>query len=414
MVVSPMLGLGCGSTNPQQESLSEFYWEVQGLRQKAGNTSTGTEALRDLGVIYLRTGYYQDAYNVLSRSLVQDRSDPKRWFYSGLSLELLERPEAALSTYARFLSLSSASLHTRAMRGRVSWLRSVVDRKQFEDLFARVSLPPTDGLSPDLYAVFPFECVSDSEVFNNVGLGLSEIISGDFEQLRNVEMIDPRSVRLAYQIAGTVQNSSGLSRPAWTGRMLGAGKIIGGTCNISGSERLDIDLIVQDLITDDVIHVSGSELLASADALQKQLVQDAAQQLRIWIPDREGANLNSFPGTEALIAFSDGIASEDAGEIDRSLSSFRTTLELKPSFSLADLHRQRIENMVLARASSKKDLIDLLVHLESSTSQDYLLESTLQQLGLNLGMGFVPGQDSRKQPPSNVGELPPPPTPTRN
>jgi len=73
-----------------------------------------------------------------------------------------------------------------------------------------------------------------------------------------------------------------------------------------------------------------------------------------------------------------------------------------------------VENKILARASSKNEFLNLLVHLESSASQDYLLESTLQQLGQNLGMGFIPGQDSRKQPPSNVGELPPPPTPTRN
>ena len=170
LVVSPMQGLGCAATNPQKESLSEYYWEAQNLRQIADNTPRGTEALRDLGVIYLRTGYFEKGYDALSLSLVRDRSDPKRWFYSGLALELLERPDPALATYERFLSLSSSSIFTRATRGRVAWLRGTRDQEHFEQLLRRETVPSSDSLAPNTYAVFPLDCTTGPNWQGELGL----------------------------------------------------------------------------------------------------------------------------------------------------------------------------------------------------------------------------------------------------
>ncbi len=414
LLLSPMLGLACGTVNPQRESLAEYYWESQNLRFRGGSSAKGAEALRDLGVIYLRTGHYQRAYDVLSRSLVQDRSDPKRWFYAGLAQELLGREDAALSTYERFLSLSSTSIHTRAMRGRAAWLQDAATR----DVLYAASLGKDSlrigEMAVNRYAVFPLECVSDTREYGALGTGLSDIISNDLESLRNVDMIDPDLVRMAYAAAEEAVSRASTSRPVWAGRTLGAARIVGGSCRVDSDEMIEVDLVLRDLVSEEVYSVSGRDRIQNIATLEQSLIRDLATQLRIWIPDREGYTTATLPTFEALILYGNGIVSEDSGALEASLAAYDRALAAHPTFVLADVRRIAVENKLLARSSSQKDLVDLVVRLESADLLSHNLDMRINQLELNVGWSLVPSQDTRKLPPGNIGELPTPPRPVRN
>ncbi|GMQ81595.1 MAG: hypothetical protein BMS9Abin05_1027 [Rhodothermia bacterium] len=414
LLLSPMLGLACGTVNPQRESLAEYYWESQNLRFRGGSSTKGAEALRDLGVIYLRTGHYQKAYDVLSRSLVQDRSDPKRWFYAGLAQELLGREDAALSTYERFLSLSSTSIYTRAMRGRAAWLQDAATRDLLYATSRDTDTQRFGELVENRYAVFPLECVSDTPEYKALGTGLSDIISNDLESLRNVDMIDPHLVRMAYAAAEEAVNRAGTSRPVWAGKTLGASRIVGGTCRVDSDETIDVDLILRDLASDEVYSVSGRDRVQNIATLEQSLIRDLATQLRIWIPDREGYTTTTLPTFDALIFYSDGIVSEDSGALETSLAAYDRALAAHPTFVLADVRRIALVNKLLARSTGQDDLVDLVVRLESANYLTYNLDMRINQLGFNVGSTLVPSQDTRKLPPGNLGELPTPPSPVRN
>ena len=97
ILMGPILGLSCSSL-VQREAPSEFGWEEEQLQANVGANFEKAASLRDLGVIYLRTGRHKEAVAPLTQSINEDRSDPKTWFYAGLTRELLGDPVQAPPT----------------------------------------------------------------------------------------------------------------------------------------------------------------------------------------------------------------------------------------------------------------------------------------------------------------------------
>ena len=69
---------------------------------------------------------------------------------------------------------------------------------------------------------------------------------------------------------------------------------------------------------------------------------------------------------------------------------------------------------MLAQGADREELLALVYQLESYDATPYLLEARLLNMAGSIGSGYVPGQDNRKLPPGNVGELPAPPRPVDN
>ena len=413
-ILSLSMGLGCGTSNPHRELLSEYYWESQNYRYSGGNDAAGAEAPRDLGVLYLRTGYPEMALDVLTRSLAQDRTDPKRWLYAGIAQELLGRQTAALATYERFLSLTSGSIYTRAMRGRAAWLRDATTTEALVEAARGTDTMQFDAEASGRYAVFPIDCVSDRPQFASLGLGLADLLSYEMESLRNVDMVEPHLVRLAYDAAGEAVSLTGTTRPVWAGRALGAARILGGSCQIASNGNLEIDLVLRDLNSVDVYSVNGTSQVDQIAALEQDLVRELATQLRIWIPDRANQGVGRRPTLDAFMAYSNGLASEGNGDFEASFALYSQALANHPSFTLAEVRRTAVENRLLARAETPDDFIELVVRLEALAARGGVLDSGITQLESTLGSSFVPGQHGRKLPPGSIGELPTPPSPVRN
>ena len=409
-----MLGLSCTAVHPQREALSEYYWDVQNLRMRIGKSSTRAQALRDLGVIYLRTGHFEEAHGVLARSLAQDRSDPKLWFYTGLSQELLDKTEAALATYERSPSLSASSIYSRAMKGRIAWLQDEKTRLMLEELLAREPIPSSDSLSPAAYAVFPFVCQGGLAEYGVLGKGLSDLISRDLGRLRGIKVVDPYRVKRAVEITSAVRGQTEGAGPIQVGQRLGVGKIIEGRCIVGTDNSIEVDLVLHDLIDNRVISVSAEGRLENVFLLEESIIDGLVDTLRIWLPNRDRRIQVPPSGLDALMAYSQGLEHEEAGQLEQSAVLYQQALTLYPRFTLAGTRSETVENKILARGTDKEDLVDLLVRLESFTVTPYMLDTRIQNLGSSLGSGFVPGPDTRKLPPGNVGELPAPPRPVDN
>lgn len=401
-----MVGLSCRSAQPPRETLSAYFWDVQTLRMEAG---TKARAQRDLGVIYLRTGHFEEAAGVLARALAQDRADPKLWFYAGLAHELLGRPEAALTTYEQAPTLSVDSPYSRATKGRIAWLREDELRRAFAAPPADDALPPPGSLSPDTYAVFPFACQGGLPQHANLGAGLSEVLSRNLGQLQGLDAVDPGRVRAAFEQAAAVPAAAG--RAVRVGRMLGAGKIVGGTCTIQNG-RIAVDLVLRDLTSEDVLTASSEQLLEAIPALERDLMDQLIDALRLWLPNRERRTPVTGIGLDALVAYSQGLAFEAAGDLERSAAFYREAQALQPRFAPALARAEAAETKQMARGTGEAGLMALTTRLEADAVTPYLLEARLQQLGRRFGFGT--GAGIRPLPPGTLGELPAPPRPTGN
>ena len=407
------IGIACKTIDPHEESLSDYYWEIQNLRMQAKHGSLSTEAWRDLGVIYLRTGYYDEAEEVLSRAIAQDRSDAKLWFYAGLAQELNGKKNAALVRYQQAPTLSFTTLYNQAIKGRIAWLQdesllSSIDRSAVED-----SLNVQGQSRADTYAVLPLHCQGAPPEYAHIGKGLSELISRNLDQLRDIDTLDPFQVRKVERSAV----SKGLmdqDRDDLMARVLGGRRIVRGVCKISSDLNSNLELEIHDLVGNEVISIAVEERLENTSILESTLMNQLIDALRIWVPNRERRLPLTAINLEALAAYSQGLDLEDEGNLEQSLRFYRQSLLLHPPFALAESKIESVRHKILAQGNNKEELIDLLVKMEAFMAAPHLVNARRTQLGQSMNAGITPGPDTRKLPPGNVGELPMPPRPTGN
>ena len=391
--------------NPQGETLADYYWEVQKLRLEAGTTSGSARALRDLGIIYLRIGQYEEAQAALTRGLAQERADPKLWFYAGLAEEVLDRPSAALAIYERSPFLSTSSLHSRATKGRIAWLQEAMMRAAFETAMTRGTLPPSDSLPPLTYAVFPLACSSASPAYTALGSGLGALLSHDLNQIRNVSAVDAERVRAAL----TVASASGAPDVRMVARTLQAGKVIEGTCTLAADNTLAVNLVLHDFAEGQTFTLEDAAPLDQIFPLEDRLIDQIIDVTRLWVPNR--AHRMPAPSSEALIAYSQGLEHEQAGRLAQSLQAYTQSVAVYPRFTPASIRQEVVRDKALAESAAPEDLVALLIRLERATGA-HVLPARLQKLDNTINAGIMPGQDNRKLPPGTVGELPSPPRPT--
>ena len=190
--VLPLFFFACATTLPQEEQVSDYYWQIQRLKKQANDAALSTGAWRDLGLIYLKTGLFKEAELAFSRASTQSRTDSKIWFYKGLTQELLNRPAEALTQYREVPILSSETPYSQAIKGRVAWL----EEKKLRESFKTNNSILTSGIS-NSFAVLPIECQGATNEYAGVGLGITEILSRNLDQLQDIDIVDPHSIRLA-------------------------------------------------------------------------------------------------------------------------------------------------------------------------------------------------------------------------
>lgn len=411
--MGPILGLSCSSLL-QREAPSEFGWEEERLEASVGADFNKAAALRDLGVIYLRTGRFAEAKLPFTQSLNEDRSDPKTWFYSGLAYELVGNPQQALQVYKQSPLLSGGTIYTYATNGRIGLLEAGFQRDYLQTLYNQGTLPPTDSLREGVVALFPIDCQNTSAAESVIGLGLTDLINFHVNELRGISAIETDITKLALMLATNSDIDPTIAKPEVAARALGAGALLGGTCVLNANNEMQVDLVMRDLIRDTVLSVSARYPVSELLALENSLIDSLTFKLGIFAPNRN-RNITTVPGGyDAVLSYSKGIKAERAGQWPDALKHFRQALAGNPRMFIADVRLERLENFVLGRGESQKDLLNLLVRLESVAVLPDLIDSRLRGHAWGIGFGIIPGQGTRRLPPGNAGELPAPPTPVRN
>ncbi len=411
--LGPIMGLSCSSV-PHRELPSEYAWEEASLRAYVGANHNAAASLRDLGVIYLRTGRFEKATEALEYSTVEDRSDPESWFYAGLSYEFQNDPGAALGKYRASPHRSGKTVYSQATNGRIRFLEQ---EEQTDDLFEKFSsgfFSANDSLESGLVSVFPLACSISDPAYAGLGNGFSDLLAFHIGDVQGVSTVDPALSREAIEMAVSAQRPQGMGAPESAARILRSGGMIGGTCVETSAGLIRIDLVYRDLINETSTSVDAETPLQNLLDLENTLVDSLVYKLGLFAPNRNRNTLRGMDGLESIRHYSAGLQAEQERDLVEALAHFNRALNLNSRLLIAETKIEKIKNMVLATASTQSEFLDLLLKLESLTSFTELRDQRISGLSWNLGYGFFPGQGTRRLPPGNAGELPTPPTPTRN
>ena len=406
------VGFSCTSVSYEKEVLSDYYWEIQSLKQRATEPDQSSEALRELGAIYLRTWNFEEGYSALSMAAGQNRSDSRTWLYAGLAKELVEGGNSSLEHYMNAPMLTSSSIYNLIMRGRIAWLtekqllahaiESISQNEESEDKFDENKL-----------VVLPLECSSNLAGDNSIGAGLSELISSNLQQIPNMLVVPPQHGRLLFHhLKGDYTDSASLAGEL--ANFFSAGQYIYGNCTVSSNDEVELQLFVHNRGEEKFEELGISGRFSDISNLENDVIEWLLTYLRVYLPDRERRITASGLDQVSFMLFSEAVHNEDEGNLAESIALLDEVIDLSPVFRVANSKREHLRNKLLAMGNQPADLIQIISQLESADATNSLYHNRIRVVGNGLGAKVAIGSDARKLPPGGVGELPLPPSPSGN
>ncbi len=413
---------GCASQPRLQEDPDDYRAEVARLQRDIAENPGEAEPLRDLGAIYVRTQRPAEGYDYLRQAFSRDRDDPKTLFYLGVASEKIGKTQTARRVYERYAEVDEDSPYRKLLRGRYEWLLRQQIRAEIQQMVEREQELAGGDVSPRIVAVLPLAYQGSDAQYAPLGRGLSEMISVDLatiDELRLVERV--RLQELLDELELAQSDYVDPSTAPRVGRMLGAGRLIGGAYNVLDEQSLRLDVALAELERDtaapDLDTRSGA--LADLFELQTEIVFRVIERLGIELTAEQRAAIQYVPteNLQAFLAYSRGLLEEDEGNFDAASDAFQQARELDPDFEQAVESEQRAESLTAA-AGPLDTALGAAVQLEPLAPTINLVDSRLRSLTGTIGASFVPGQDQR-QPAAEVGTFtelddPPPPPPRGN
>ncbi len=401
--------------------LSDYRDELGALQQRiAANPSDG-EALRDLGVIYLKTRNFAEANSYLEQAYARDTADPKTLFYLGMAKETLAQRDTAIRLYEKYAEVPAASPYRRLMQGRYAWL----SRRMLRDEMARLAQVETgvgDSTSARIVAVFPLVYQGNEDRFRPLARGLAEMISvdlGQVEALRVVERIRLQVLLDELQLSQSQYMDQGTAPRV--GRLLGAGRIVSGTYNVLGGDDLRVEGALAALETSELLQLSPqSEALRNLFQIQKAVVFDLLQRMGIELTNEERQGIEFIPtqNLQAFLAFSRGLLEEDDDNFGLAAQFYGQAASLDPGFARASAKAEELEAVADADMEIEAFVAEAAAADGGPESGAIdLMALRISLLNAAIGNGFFPGDVSRKPAPEAGGEainLPDPPRPPGN
>jgi tetratricopeptide (TPR) repeat protein len=405
------------------EDISAYESKIKALAAKIQADSANAEALSDLGVIYFQTRNYATAEEYLKKAFVEKPLDPKTAFYLGMTLEFQDKIQLALRFYERYKDAPRLSPYRRLMSGRYQQLTYNLTRQEVRELLQQEQQLSETRMSPQAVAVFPLRYLGQDKRFAALGKGLSEMIITDLGRVDEIKLLERiRLQSLLEEIALAQSDLVDQSTAPRFGKLLGAGRIVAGTFTVTEKDQLQTDVLSWDIINRNFpAAATGTEALQNLFRLEKTIVFNVIADMGIELTPEAREKIQFIPtqNLQAFLAYCQGLEQEDAGQFARAASFYQQAAQLDPNFDLAGSKAEITQSLSEAGGSRESatavaQTIDPPIATDAPTSQPDLVADRLQNLGVNVGSNFVPGEDTRKpteEANKAYGDLPKPPAP---
>lgn len=301
-----------------------------------------------LGVAYREAGRLEDAQATLEDAIRIDPSNSAAVFYLGLTYEALDLPSAARDLYDLYDHVGKDEALKRRLAGR----RDVLDRQALlrdaREAVSReaelTSFPP----QPNTVAVLPFTYRGTDARFAPLSRALAEMLVTDLGQTDRLQVLERTRIQLVLDEldlgeSGTIDAASA----ARSGRLVGAERLVQGQVDVQTGEVLRMDAAVVGTETGALAGtpISEEDLLARLFDMEKRLVLNLYTALGVELTPVERERVTRIPteNVEALLAYGQCLAAEDAGAWEEAAGHCARAATLDPNFEEASSRMLRAE-----------------------------------------------------------------------
>lgn len=314
--------------------------------EKASASRPESEATqRSLGIAYFQANRYTDARTALDRASSMDPRDGVVALYRGLTAEAQNDVPAARSAYESYLVYGK----TRDVKTQIAERLVLLARKENE-LAAKQAIAREQQLasvpgSPRTVAVLPFKFTGPDTSLAPLERGFAELVATDLSrssQLTVVERTRLQALLDEIQLQRTMGVDAGTGVRA--GRILQAGRLVGGTISQLDSNQLRADAFVTNVRTTatEGRGANDQQALDQLFTLEKNIVLRLFANMGVVLTTAERNAIEQRPtrSLAAFLAYSRGLESEDEGRFDAASRFFDDAVRLDPTFGAAQQHSQ--------------------------------------------------------------------------
>ncbi len=304
-------------------------------RRKA--SPEASKVLRALGIAYYRANRFADARRVLDRARTLAPSDGVTALYLGMSAERLGDPTVARAAYESYVQHGRTSRVRSQLRARLAVLaRRELEVQAKAAVAQEASLSSIPG-SPRTIAVLPLEFAGRDSSLAALGPGLSDLLITDLARVSQLTVVErARLDALLDEVTRSANGRVDAATAVRSGRLLRAGRLVRGTITQPDGKALRADAAVVDVATSRMQSPVNADFAIDAvlDA-EKRLVFAILAQLGVTPTPAERAAIEQRPtrSLSAFLAYSRGIAAEDAGRFDEAARLFGEAARQDPGFS---------------------------------------------------------------------------------
>jgi tetratricopeptide (TPR) repeat protein len=431
LLLAPLLFNACASTESTQ-TVEDFRFTIRRLHERLLTNPQDAEALRDLGVIYFETKQYGPAREYLKKASLVNDKDGKTLFYLGMTQEYDHDLNAALASYLNYTDLPSSSPFRKLMEGRYESVTRMLIAQQFRELASNEEGLAKQQTPSNAVAVFPLVYMGSDPRFSSLGLGLSEMMTVDLGQVKQLKLVERIRVdELMQELKFGASSAVDPTTAPRVGKFLAAGQLVGGRFTVGADNSLRMDVASFNIAKQkEPTTATESDDLENLFKVQKEIVFDIIKKMGITLTRSEQVAIQRIPtkNLQAFIAYSIGLEKEGQGDFGAASVYFKQASALDPSFERAKGKAESVDALNATGTSKESALLAAheLSPAPTPSQQDQrsgthaLLTQRFQKLETAISVGFVPGENSRKaaQELSTLGVLinrlpPPPPPPSR-
>ncbi|NQT26018.1 hypothetical protein HQ585_11725 [candidate division KSB1 bacterium] len=407
---------GCASVSQRSEIKTEGD-----LIEWTNRTKThpgDIEGWKNIGAYLFEEQKYSASAKYFLTAYKIDPADGETLYHLGRVLEEIGRAPKALLIYGRYQSVSAFSGYRKLMEARYRYLTRIKVREEMRHFMAQEDLIQATNPSPQTIAVFPLKLIGgESQAAAPLGKGISEMIMTDLSQIEGLVLVE--RIRVQALMDEINLGQTGLMDESTSpkfGKMLGAGKMVHGTFNMSGT-NLNLDVTYMNVIQQNFSDpMTFSDRLKNMFLLEKDLVFKIIDEMNIMLTPEQRTRIQHVPTTnlQAFMAYCMGLEMEDRGQFQNAANYYKKATDLDPNFDMASAKAE--ENQMLLAAQDPQpprqeaqqqrtrtggggiqqvDAGGLDRGPDDGITQTSLVNDRLETVSGNIGNAVIPSQDSR-------------------
>ena len=422
LIVAILLGLfiiGCATNRYkaadqylEQENYQSALKEYIRLAEESGslNLSRDIRALTGAMIAYFSLGDYKKSFALSKRILSIDTYNSSAIFYAGMNLEQKKKFTLAKRIYRYYQFLPQSDPYYDLIKSR---FKLMVEREMEARAKMAVQLEKSVGLGQvvdNTLAVLYFVNLLDDPRWNAISKGIAEMMITDFSQVKKLRVIE--RVQLQKLLEEMELGMAGLSDENTAprmGKLLRAKNLVQGAYMVKAGRNLTINSEIIDVPESSNFgenEYSGE--LKDILNIEKKIVFSTLEKLGITIPSevKKRIKQNTTKSIQAFIEFCNGLDEYDNGNYETALSHFQKAVKYDPKFRIArNMATMTYSLGVVKRGGfmAKHPLImkrKFAAVLPGGRQRRgvrgrNIARYRLQQLAINLDLGYLPGNDSR-------------------